>query len=242
MKTFLLAGGLGTRLRPITNRIPKCLVPVNDIPLLNYWISLFEKHKIHDILINIHHLPEKVDKFLNNYNGSLKFTRIYEGKLAGSLGTILNNKKLYKDENIILVCYADNLTNMNITSIIDYHKSHSSPITMGLFKTQYPSQCGIAYIDSSNTIVDFIEKPDDPESNLANAGVYVFNTNIFSNMIPAKEILDIGYDLLPKFTNNMKGYLIEDYIFDIGNIKKLEQAESYVINNPGEFEHVKELQ
>ena len=73
MKAFLLAAGLGTRLKPITDAIPKCLVPICNKPLLGWWINLFKKHSIDEVLINLHHFPEKVKEYLNSNSNGIKF-------------------------------------------------------------------------------------------------------------------------------------------------------------------------
>ena len=105
MKAFLLAAGSGLRLRPITNSIPKCLVPINGIPLLHYWIKLFELHGINEVLINVYHLSEQIIHFCNTYGGSLKIKLYKEKYLLGSLGTIIKNRDFIKKEEKFLICY-----------------------------------------------------------------------------------------------------------------------------------------
>ena len=126
MKAFLLAGGLGTRLRPITYKIPKCLVSINGKPLLKWWIKLFEKHGINHVLINLHHLAEQVENFIRNYDTDIQFELFYEECLLGSAGTIRANKS-FIDNTKFLIAYADNLTNFNITQFLEYHNSHDLP-------------------------------------------------------------------------------------------------------------------
>ena len=97
MKAFLLAAGYGTRLRPLTNTTPKCLVPICGKPILTWWIQLFEKYNIQEVLINTHYLPNPVREFINEHNKSIskvKIKEFYEPLLLGSGGTILANKKL----------------------------------------------------------------------------------------------------------------------------------------------------
>ena len=143
MKAFLLSAGLGKRLRPITNEIPKCLVPINNIPLIEYWFRLFRKYGIKDILINTHYLHEKIMSYIETNAKDLNISIKYEPNLLGSLGCILINKDFISRDESFLVFYSDNLTNLNLRNFISYHKSHEFPITMGLFRCSNPRQSGI---------------------------------------------------------------------------------------------------
>ena len=229
MKAFLLAAGKGTRLRPLTYRIPKCLVPIRGVPLLDYWFDLFERHGIDEVLINLHHLADKVLNFLQLRRGELRKRNIkvittYEPELLGSAGTIFANRSFVDPDEDFLICNADNLTDADLSDLIGFHRSHEMPLTMGLFEADEPRRCGIAELDEKGTIVSFEEKPQNPKTSLANAGIYVARCSIF-DYIPCKTPCDIGYDLLPKLVGNMKGRLIRGRLIDIGT------PESYRIAN-----------
>lgn len=235
MKCFLLAAGKGTRLKPITNTTPKCLVPINNKSLLNYWFDLLDDNDISEVFINVHYLPNKVIQHIIEYDGNLQVSPIMEQKLLGSLGTLVQNIDKYKNEKTILVCYADNLTNFNIKKFISFHNSHKKPVTVGLFKTPHPKQCGIIELDDNSNVVSFVEKPEKPKSNLANAGIYLIDVLELNKYKINNNILDIAFDFLPHYLNNMKGYLINEFLYDIGDIEKLQFAENYVKFNLEEF-------
>lgn len=228
MKAFLMAAGLGTRLRPITNTIPKCMVPIKGRPLLSWWMELFEKHNISDVLINTHYLAEPVRNFISSYNRQSNKVRIYESyepTLLGSAGTLKENKKFVEDESSFLICYADNLTNTNLSELIFWHEQVNPVLTMGLFYTNNPTGCGIATLNDKHIITEFVEKPKHPASNLANAGIYVAGQEIF-NYIPAgKGETDMGKDVLPLLIGKMAGYEIKDYLLDIGTIDNYQKAQ-----------------
>lgn len=227
MKAFLLAAGYGTRLRPLTNTTPKCLVPICGRPLLAWWIQLFEKYNIQEVMVNTHYLLNPVRKFISNHNkntSKVKIKEFYEPLLLGSGGTILANKNFVDGEKEFLICYADNLTNVNLENIISFHKQKNSILTMGLFHTNKPKECGIAAIDRNNLIYEFVEKPKNPKSNLANAGIYVTNNEIF-NYIPNIQPCDFGKDVLAKLVNKMYGYEIKEYLLDIGNLDNYQKAQ-----------------
>jgi mannose-1-phosphate guanylyltransferase len=224
MKAFLLAAGVGSRLRPITDKIPKCLVPINGRTLLYYWFNLFEQHGIDEVLINLHHLPELVFQFLEENEFDLKVHTVFEQELLGSAGTIRNNFDFVCKDSEFLVCYADNLTNMNLARMSDFHRSTGPILTLGLFRANNPSKCGIAEIDGNYTVINFIEKPERPKSNLAGAGIYIANHEIW-HYLPDRYPSDFGYDVLPQLVGKMKGYVIEEYFIDIGTIENYERAQ-----------------
>ncbi len=224
MKTFLLAAGVGSRLRPITDKIPKCLVPINGYPLLYYWLKLFERFGIDEVLINLHHLSDLVIQYLKQSPINLNIHTVYEQELLGSAGTIRCNFDFVYREDAFLICYADNLTNMNLEQMIDFHRRRRPILTLGLFHTNYPHECGIAEIDQDNTVVNFIEKPQKPKSNLAGAGIYIASHEIL-NYLPEYFPSDFGYDVLPRLIGKMKGYFINEYFMDIGTIDNYERAQ-----------------
>jgi len=223
MKAFLLAAGIGSRLRPVTDNVPKCLVPIDGHPLLYYWLKLFEQHGVDEVLVNLHHLPELVFQFLNENEFNIKIHTVFEQELLGSAGTIRKNFDFVCKENAFLICYADNLTNSNLTSMIDFHLSKRPILTLGLFQTNNPGQCGIAKIDNRNTVIDFVEKPEHPKSNLAGAGIYIAGHEIW-HYLPERYPSDIGYDVLPQLIGKMRGYFISEYFIDIGTMDNYEQA------------------
>lgn len=237
MKAFLLAAGPGTRLLPLTNEIPKCLVPVNGIPLLSYWFHLFRKYGIDEIIINVNHLPAKVSEFIDKNANGLNIRLFYEEKLLGSLGTIMKNLDFFSDDyEDIFIFYSDNLTNINIQRIYDFHVTNKSNFTMGLFHTNKPESCGIAQLDTNNTIIDFVEKPLNPKSDLANAGIYITKRGMLTSIpLDFEKLLDIGFDLLPRFAGQMKGYILSDFIIDIGTFDNLALATEMVRRNPTLF-------
>lgn len=232
MKAFLLAAGLGTRLRPLTLTLPKCLVPINNKPLLQWWIELFNAHGIHEVMINTSYLREQVTGFIhdnNSSNSGVTLYETYEPELLGSGGTIRDNKDFVgRDENF-MIAYADNLTDADLTAFQGFHDStclaNNGILSMALFRTNVPSQCGIATIDENLCITEFIEKPDNPKSDLANAGIYIANRKVFDHL-PDKELLDFGKDVLPKLVNHMYGWENHSYLIDIGTPENYAKAQS----------------
>jgi len=224
MKAFLLAAGKGTRLKPITDSVPKCLVDICGTPLLSIWFDLLVEAGITSALINTHHLPEVVREFVRTKTPpGLKIRLAHEEELVGSAGTIKHNRDFVADDEEFMVIYADNLSSLSLADFIRYHRLKKSIFTMGLFRADAPKECGIASMDADGQIVKFIEKPKEPESNQANAGIYVMRTSLIDT-IPDKPLADFGFDLIPSLVGKMYGYPIPDYYIDIGTLERLEKA------------------
>lgn len=238
MKAFLLAAGLGTRLRPLTDTVPKCLVPVNGRPLLSYWMTLLDRHGFDQVLINVHHLPEAVTAFAATVSRP-RLTLFHEPVLLGSAGTVRENRAWIADGEPFLVAYADDLTNADLTALMRVHARRRPLLTMGVFRTSEPTRCGIAELDGPDedaAIVSFEEKPARPKSNLANAGLYVSDVRLLDR-IPAGTA-DFGHDVLPGLVGEMRAHLLHGELIDVGTWPSYERAQTAApglgLDGPGE--------
>ena len=229
MKAFLLAAGKGTRLQPLTFHTPKCLVPICGKPLLEYWFDLFELYGIDEILINTSHLAEKVESYINNHSRGFKIKLVFEETLLGSGGTIKKNRDFVEGEKTFFIFYADNLTNINLKKMLKFHNETKRDFTLAVFKVSNPRECGVVEMDEHSTIVSFIEKPANPASNLAFAGIVLSNAKLM-DYFPNGDVFDLAHDVLPRVVGHASGYVIEDYLLDIGTPEKLNQAEHHIKN------------
>lgn len=221
MKAFLLAAGRGARLKPLTDRTPKCLLRVAGLPLLEIWLRLLRAHGIRDVLLNTHHLAERVNAFVRRRDpDGIRVTLFHEPVLLGSAGTVAANRDFVRGEKSFLIAYADNLTDLDLGAMIRFHQRKRSPFTLGLFPTPTPEACGIAECAPDGRVASFVEKPRRPAGNLANAGLYVARQELFA-MMPAKPFLDFGFDVLPRLVGRMYGYRIEGFFCDIGARERL---------------------
>jgi mannose-1-phosphate guanylyltransferase len=225
-RVLLLAGGLGTRLKPITDTVPKCLVPISGQPLLDYWLDLFGEAGLREIRINTHHLPDAVRDYIQRVNqtGHFSISEAYEPQLLGSAGTVAANRDLADGVDHVLIVYADNLSDVNLGEMLAFHESHPDPMTMMLFRAPRPEACGIATLDSEKRVVRFVEKPKQPESDLANAGLYVLDADAYREVADMRAF-DFGFDILPKFVGRMRGWLWPGYHLDVGTHEALARAE-----------------
>lgn len=223
---IILAGGMGTRLRPITDTTPKCLVSILDRPLLDYWFEALATTDARDVRINTHHLPEPVRDFIDAKNRDNRFAvaESYEPELLGSAGTITANRDLADGVERVFVIYADNLSAVDLADMSRFHRAHGDPATMLLFHAENPSVCGIVELDADDRVTTFVEKPDDPRSDLANAGVYIFSADTYRE-VADMGAFDLGHDVLPKLVGRTRGYVLDGYHRDIGTLAALEAAQ-----------------
>jgi len=229
-KAILLSAGFGTRLKPLTDHIPKCLVPIGGKPLLQIWLEQLTAAGFTEFLINTHYLPEQVVEFIEQSKYKNFVTIAYEPKLLGTAGTLKKNLTFWKNENV-LVAHADNLCLCDWEQFINTFESR--PVgclaTMMLFESDNPKSCGVVKLDEKDRVIEFHEKVANPPSNLANGAIYLFDKQL-SNVITsikAKEP-DISLDLVPLLLGNMSAWKTDGYLRDIGNIDSLAKANSYL--------------
>ena len=224
MKAFLLAAGVGSRLRPITDAIPKCMVPVHGQPMLDIWLDAFGRAGVDEVLINLHHLPDVVRQHLAARAGTPAVRTFFEPELLGSAGTLAANRTWVNGEEMFLVCYADNLTDFDLSSLVQAHREHRAIATLTVFHSDRPSAGGVMELDASGTVVGFEEKPPHPVSDLVNAGMYAFHPDVLDEL-GGPPPCDIGYDLLPRLVGRAKAVPVEGYFRDIGTIDAYERAQ-----------------
>lgn len=225
MKAFLLAAGSGTRLRPLTDDLPKCLLPIQGVPLLQIWLENCHAAGIDEVLINAHAHANKVRDFAASQNSGVRLTVVEERELLGSAGALAENREFVANEEAFLVLYADVLTNMDLHAMLTFHRSKNMAATLGAYQVPDPSRCGIVSMNQEDIIERFVEKPVHPESNWAFSGVMVAHPQVI-DLIPAKRPADIGFDLLPQLAGKMAAYKITDYLLDIGTPENYAVAQS----------------
>tara|TARA_Y100000991_G_scaffold197682_1_gene168302 strand:+ start:47 stop:757 length:711 start_codon:yes stop_codon:yes gene_type:complete len=232
IKALLLAAGFGTRLRPITHSIPKCLVEIKGKPLLEIWIENLKIAKIDEVLINTHYLSNKVEEFINLLKiEDLKISIEYEKNLLGTAGTLIKNKKFFKN-SIGLLIHADNFTKLNLSEFLEAHNNRPKNclITMLTFETDQPEKCGVVEIDNENIVKGFYEKVINPPSKIANGAIYAFDGD-FIEWIEHnhKDAKDFSTEILPKLIGNIYTWHTSSLFIDIGTPKALELAQNCII-------------
>lgn len=227
MKALLLAAGFGTRLRPITDKVPKCLVPIRGKPLLGYWLDLLFSGGIEHVLINTHYFPQQVHAFVQSHRSKEKVSLVHENELLGTAGTVLKNRKWLEDGPFLLA-HADNLTRFDLQAFAKAHEMRQKDveITMMTFTTDTPQSCGIVECDQDNIVIGFHEKVARPPSNEANAAVYIVEPSVLEFIrLQNKEVFDFSTDVLPHYLSRMQIFPNKNYHRDIGTPESLRLAE-----------------
>jgi len=231
MKALLLSAGLGTRLRPITNSLPKCLVPINGKPLLQYWLENLFDIGVNEFLINSSYLHKQVEEFVNNSRFKNQITLVYEEKLLNTGGTLLVNRDFFKDEAFVLI-HADNLSFCDFQDfIVSHHKRpNSCEMTMMLFKSDNPSSCGVVELDDEGIVQKFHEKVQNPPSTLANGAVYICEASIFTFLESLKKKnIDFSKEVIPMYMGRINTFLNDTYHRDIGTIESYAKAQIEIL-------------
>jgi mannose-1-phosphate guanylyltransferase len=199
-----------------------------------YWLELFARHGVSDVLVNTHHHADQVSAFLDAERHRFGFGihTTHEPELLGSGGTVAANRSFVQGTGPFFIIYADNLSRVNLTDMAGAHERGAAlgaVLTMGLFRAPVPQAAGIAELDDLGRIVRFTEKPLQPAGNLANAGVYVATDAVVDAVCRLKAqmettVLDFGHHVLPSLEGRMMGYPIAAYHRDIGTVEAYHQA------------------
>jgi mannose-1-phosphate guanylyltransferase len=224
VKAFLLAAGHGMRLRPITDTIPKCMVPIRGVPLLSIWLELCRRYRIDEVLVNVHSHAAAVCEFLNANTNGVRVRVAVEPQLLGSAGTLRANRDWVASDDSFWIFYADVLNLIDLEGMMQIHRLHRPVATLSVCEVPDPRRCGIVTMNERGVIEEFVEKPLKPASNLAFAGLMIGTPELL-NVIPETTPVDIGFHVLPQLAGRMFGYRIHDYLIDIGTVENYEKAQ-----------------
>jgi mannose-1-phosphate guanylyltransferase len=224
LKAFLLAAGNGTRLRPLTDTVPKCLVPIGGVPMLQIWLQTCKSFGISEVLINLHAQAESVRHYLQQNANGIRIRIAEEPELLGSAGTLRANRDWVASEDCFWVFYADVLNCADLGNMLKLHQQRRPAATLGVYRVPDPTRCGIVSIDEDSVIRDFIEKPSSSNSNLAFSGLMI-GTRELLEAIPDRTPSDIGFDVLPRLIGRMLAFPINDYLIDIGTMENYRMAQ-----------------
>ncbi len=214
---------MGSRLRPITETIPKCMVPIGGRPLLDIWLDSLDRAGVGEVLVNLHHLPQVVCRHLDARTGPPIVRTFFEPELLGSAGTLAANREWVGAEEMFLACYADNLTDFDLRLLVQTHRERGVVATLTVFHSERPSAGGVVELDASGTVIGFAEKPSNPVSDLVNAGMYAFHPSVLDEV--GHPPCDIGYDLLPRLVGRAMAMPVEGYVCDVGTVEAYHRAQ-----------------
>jgi NDP-sugar pyrophosphorylase family protein len=232
---MLLAGGLSTRLYPLTKTVPKPLVPVAGVPNAIHLIKYLKSHGYDEIAINVHYLADAITTALGDGSAfGVRLEYLHEATLMGSAGALKPMQSFFGDETFVVVG-CDDLTNLPLDHLVALHERKGAIATIGLVEREQVDQYGVVVIDSEGRITGFQEKPQagTERSKLVNTGIYVFSPQIFER-IPADTFYDFGKQVFPELLTDKQrfyGYDAGDaYWCDIGTPGEYRRASADVVN------------
>lgn len=220
MRAILLAAGYGTRLRPLTNMIPKCLVPIKGKPLLEIWLDRLTNAGLGPFLINTHYLPEQVEGFVSKSPYRKQISLSYEPELLGTAGTLFKNLDFFQGQDGLLI-HADNYCLADLQAFVEVHAQRPKEclMTMMTFCTDSPRSCGILEIDERGVVIGFHEKVDNPPGNLANGAVYILSAEFLK--MASQEfagLSDMSMKILPRLLGRISTFQTDKTFVDIGTL------------------------
>jgi len=225
MKAFLLAAGHGTRLRPLTDHLPKCLVPIHGVPMLSIWLEICRRNGIHELFVNLHAHADAVRRSLLDPPSTPRVQLSEEKVLLGSAGTLRSNRDWVSTESEFWVLYGDVLTTLDLTKMMVFHRQHNPVATIGLYQINNPSRGGVVVFDERGVVQEFAEKPRQPKTNWVFSGLLIGTPELL-DAIPPDSPVDLGFDVLPRLAGRMLAYPISDYLVDVGTIENYEAAQT----------------
>lgn len=231
----ILVGGLGTRLKPITEIIPKPMVSICGKPFLEYQIKQIKNCGIKNIIFCVGYLGEKVKEYFGDgENFGVNISYSYEKELLGTAGAIKNAESLIKTDSF-LVLNGDTYLNIDFRNLFSFHEEKNFPVTMAVTSATNPQEQELVEVED-NTIIKFykrntpehkehIEKNPNP---LINAGAYAFNKSIL-DLIPAEKKVSLEQEIFPQLIKKIIGFKHNGYIKDIANIQFCREFEKDIL-------------
>ncbi|CAN5510663.1 hypothetical protein BH10BAC5_BH10BAC5_16370 [soil metagenome] len=220
---MILAAGKGTRLQPLTLTLPKPMLPVGNKAALEHIVDLCKKHNIEQIKMNLHYLPEYIDKcFKNGRKWGVDISYSIEKNLMGTAGGIKRIQSFFNETFVVLS--GDGFTDIDLSDMLRFHKEKKALATIAVKRMDDPSKFGVVVTDKDYKISSFQEKPskEDALSDKVNLGIYIFEPEVL-NMIPARVEYDFGYDLFPEFLKNKEAFYAYETDCNWSDIGSLEE-------------------
>ncbi len=228
VRAIIMAGGEGTRLRPLTCDVPKPLVPVLDRPVMEYALQLLKRHGITEVGATLFYLPERITQHFGDgaaWGVSLRYWQ--EQTPVGTAGSVLMARDDLDDTFVVLS--GDGLTDCDLTKALDFHKQSGAVATLVMKRVPVPLEYGVVITEGAGRVRRFVEKPGWGEvfSDTVNTGIYILQREVL-DLVPAGQSYDFGRDLFPQLVAQQKpvfGWVMDGYWCDIGNQEAYVQAQ-----------------
>jgi mannose-1-phosphate guanylyltransferase/phosphomannomutase len=234
MKAVLMAGGEGSRLRPVTANRPKPLVPVCNVPIMEHILGLLKKHGIEDVVATLYYLGDEIqDYFGDGSDFGVKIDYSVENVPLGTAGSVKKAEALLQNDSFVIIS-GDALTDCDLTKAIEFHKKKGSVATLILYRVPSPLEFGVVITDEEGRVVRFLEKPSWSEvfSDTVNTGIYILEPEILKYMEHGRNY-DWSGDIFPRLLEEGKpiyGYVMEEYWADVGSLSQYREAQEHLLS------------
>lgn len=243
LKAMIMAAGVGSRLDPLTQDVPKPLIPIANRPIMDILFEKLLDISVKDVIANTHYKAEKIiERYKNNKMG-INFNYIYEEELSGTAGGVKKCQFFFNEDEDFLVLSADGLSNADLKAIVTSHKKSGAIATMGIKKIELEEipNFGVVVTDNNGFVTEFQEKPaiKEAKSDFINTGIYVFNYKIF-DYISANTFYDFARNVFPDLLSKgikINTVQINEYWNDIGTIEQYFQSTQDLFKNKYEISH-----
>ncbi|MDH6709704.1 mannose-1-phosphate guanylyltransferase/phosphomannomutase [Kitasatospora sp. MAA19] len=240
MKAVVMAGGEGTRLRPMTSSMPKPLLPVSNRPIMEHVLRLLKRHGLSDTVVTVQFLASLVKNYFGDGEDlGMHLTYAHEETPLGTAGSVKNAEDALKDDSFLVIS-GDALTDFDLSELIDFHRSKNALVTVCLTRVPNPLEFGITITDDDGRVERFLEKPTWGQvfSDTVNTGIYVMEPEVF-DYVAAGESVDWSSDVFPQLLKEGKrvyGYVAEGYWEDVGTHESYGKAQADVLEGKVDVE------
>ena len=225
MKAILLCGGQGTRLRPYTYSIPKPMLPLGKRPILEYVVRNLKSHGIKEIYLTVGYLKEQIiSHFGNGSKIGVKINYAEEKEEQNTAGSIIALKEKMKETFVVQM--GDHLSRVNLQKMVAFHKKQGGIATIAFKRQGIPLEYGVAHLDAKGHVSSFKEKPI--VENLINAGIYIFEPEVFKYIKPKEDFAKNVFPRLMQSGQKINGYVFDDYWLDIGRTADYEKLNEII--------------
>ena len=234
MKAVIMAGGQGTRLRPLTSNQPKPMIPIVNTPCMEHIVMLLKNHGFTEIVVTLQFMPEEIqDYFGDGSDWGVNIGYSIEDAPAGTAGSVKLAEEHLEGERVLVIS-GDALTDCDLSGVLEFHENNGAEATMVLKSVENPLDFGIVITEEDGRISRFLEKPAWGQvfSDTVNTGIYVLEPTALAE-IPSEGEYDFSKELFPKLLEAgrpLYGYVTEDYWEDIGNLEQYMRAQRDVLD------------
>ena len=226
-QAVILAGGIGTRLKPLTDNLPKPMIPINRKPFLEYLIDLLKENGIEEVVLLLGYLPEKIKEYFGNGSNFGIKIKYSIGDVSFETGKRIKNAEDLLDDNFLLM-YCDNYWTLNLKKLVEYHDNHNTLITVTIYTNKDNFTKSNMKINNQGYVILYDKSREEKNLSGVDIGFFIINKKVFELMPDTN--FSFEKEILPKLIKEKQiaGYLTDDRYYSIGNFERLPITEKFL--------------